>query len=78
MKKMNRLINEALQSTKFRGHDMTRFKHGGYYDSAISFCKICGASVSVCTNPPPNGIDIMGNAVALNCPVLKEEDAWKT
>lgn len=32
-------------------------------------CQTCGAYVQVDSNPPPNGIDIGGNAVALNCPV---------
>lgn len=32
-----------------------------------SVCKGCGSYVQVDTDPAPNGIDIGGTAVALNC-----------
>lgn len=65
MKKIERLKKEALESCKFRGHEMGRFI--GDNKSAISHCKLCDRSVSVNTNPLPNDIDIGGEAVALCC-----------
>jgi len=44
---------------------MTRFWRFG--NAAISHCKICRKSVAINARPLPNGIDIAGEAVALNC-----------
>ena len=66
MKTLERLRLSALESCKFRGHKMTRFKslhsHGKVAD-----CKICGDSVYINSNPAPNDIDIGGRAVAVHC-----------
>lgn len=71
MRKQDRLQKEALESCKFRGHKMTRFKKMG---KPLSFshsqCNKCGKNVYVHTNPPPNGIEISGEAVALGCDIL--------
>jgi hypothetical protein len=66
MKKIDTLRKSALESCKFRGHQMKPFKH---FDkiTAFSVCRVCGKSVAISTNPPPNGIDIGGEAVALGC-----------
>lgn len=65
MRKIERLKKEALESCKFRDHEMKRFINFGH--TAISHCKLCDRSVAVDTHPLSNGIDIGGEAVALNC-----------
>jgi hypothetical protein len=72
MTRIRRLIAEAKDSCKFRGHDMGRFVHAEYgqgYCAAASTCRKCGMEVQCQTVPPPNGIDIGGEAAALNCTV---------
>lgn len=66
MKKIERLRLEALESCQFRGHKMRPFsrKYRHWWDSK---CKICGKAVCVNDDPAPNGIEISGEAVALNC-----------
>lgn len=65
MLKIERLKREALESCKFRGHKMKPFLD--YADFSISSCKNCNKTVMVIPSPPPNGIDISGEAVALGC-----------
>jgi len=76
MRKYDRLRKEALEACKFRGHEMTRFDRTVCYDlstgetvreTGLSLCHVCGRAVMVDTRPLPNGIDISGEAVALNC-----------
>ena len=68
MTKMRRLKIEAWASATRRGHDMAHFTTlSGHLAEAI--CRDCGAYVQVDTNPAPNGIDIGGTAVAINCDV---------
>lgn len=73
MRKLDRLKKEALEACKWRGHKMKRFVG---YSSLIGFtgtttayalCEACHRQVVVCTKPPPNEIEIGGEAVALNC-----------
>ena len=67
---MNRLRRSARESCKWRGHDMTPFKANGNwrpYSAQTSVCRKCGMEVAVDAYPAPNGIDIGGEAVALNC-----------
>lgn len=66
MKKLERLKKEALESCKFRGHNMFKFSSRGDH-TAVSKCKKCYMGVWVETRPLPNEIEIGGNAVALNC-----------
>ena len=65
-KRLLELEREAINSAKFRGHDMgvLRFlsKH-----SRESICKKCGAGVTVDAKPARNGIEIGGRAVAVQC-----------
>ena len=35
--------------------------------SARAVCRVCGAQAVVDTDPPANGIDVMGEAVATYC-----------
>ena len=58
------LQTEALESCKFRGHNMSAFD-----ENNISECKTCKAWVQTDAKPAPNGIDIGGPAVAMHCPV---------
>ena len=72
MKLIDRLKKEAIESCKWRGHKMGRFEHGGAgrHITALAHCTNpnCDGWVFVDTFPPPDGIDIGGSAVALNCP----------
>jgi hypothetical protein len=75
--KLRRLKQEALDGCTWRGHKMGKFYGGKTYESSsgqMSKCKNCSASVTVIPNPMPNQTNIMGDAVALNCPVEKGED----
>ena len=70
MKKRN-LKEEAAAACKFRGHKMENWgftvKAGGSGIRGGAICKLCGRGVQYDTNPPPDGIDIGGEAVAVNC-----------
>ncbi|KKN56253.1 hypothetical protein LCGC14_0573980 [marine sediment metagenome] len=72
MKKIERLRREALESCNFRGHRMKSFsrKYRHWWDSE---CKDCGMGVYIVDDPPPNGIAISGEAVALPCGLQGEE-----
>lgn len=61
MTTLETLKKEAKDAARWRGHD-----------GAI--CVKCDAGVWVDTDPPPNGIDIYGGAVALNCPTGPNAD----
>lgn len=68
-KAMRRLQRTAARSTRARGHRMQWqtvttsaariVKNGG--------CRYCGMQVDIDTAPLPKGIDIGGEAVAVNC-----------
>lgn len=66
MKKIDRLKTEAKSSATWRGHNLTRFETLGN-TTANAVCKKCGMETFVDAKPAPNGIDISGQAVALNC-----------
>lgn len=79
MKTIDMLKKEALESCRFRGHNMGHFNQGKSGRgrgriTALSYCKTpsCGGWVCVDTFPPPDGIDIGGSAVALHCPAPTE------
>lgn len=70
--KLAKLIREAKEACKFRGHTMKRFTHEVPYNGvlcgmAYSECKVCGKQVVCEARPEPNGIEIGGEAVALGC-----------
>jgi hypothetical protein len=71
MKAIDRLKREAREACEWRGHTMSRYRLSDFWRKPYAKCKVCGASVHVDDRPPPNGIDIAGPAVALNCPVAK-------
>lgn len=69
MRTLRSLKAEATRAVHWRGHTMTRWEPSDYWPNAANAtCKRCGASVAVQVNPPPNSCDIVGDAVALNCP----------
>ena len=63
---MSTLQRSAAESCELRNHWMSPFTT--LSDTrAVSACTLCGMEVHVNTRPAPNGIDIGGEAVALNC-----------
>jgi hypothetical protein len=66
MTTLEQLRKSALEACKFRGHNMTRFASLHSW-AKVADCKKCGMTVFVNSRPAPNGIDISGEAVALNC-----------
>ena len=67
------LKRDAGRGARWRGHRLGRWSTpvgAAADDRAYAECRNagCRASVSVDTTPPPNGIDIGGSAVAVNCP----------
>ena len=74
MRKIERLIKEAVEAATFRGHSLPKQwvkaepgKPGPKQTAAWNQCERCGASVTVIVNPLPNQIDIGGNVVAVGC-----------
>lgn len=71
MKLIERLKKEALEGCEWRGHKMTRFARGEFWkNNFYAECKNpgCQASVTVVPNPMANQTNIMGDAVAVECP----------
>jgi hypothetical protein len=65
-----RLRKDARKSAKARGHQLGKFSPLaglGWNISSYSSCVVCGREVSVSPTPPPNGIDISGEALAVGC-----------
>ncbi len=69
MKRLNRLREEADTGARWRGHELRWSKPAGSYarQTQVGTCINCGREAFVDTLPPPNGIDISGEAVALSC-----------
>ena len=72
MTKERRLKKEAIESCKFRGHQMTKFmwlgeKDWRHLDEYRAICFVCLKYVDVNLMPLPNQIEIGGTAVALGC-----------
>jgi hypothetical protein len=65
------LKRSATAATTWRGHKMEPWTATGSKTRAYRSCRLCGAWVGVNVSPPPNGIEIGGSAVALNCPRVK-------
>jgi len=66
MRIIEKLRREATATAESRGHDLTRFSYldGG---QASAHCRRCKRSVWIDPTPAPNGIEISGEAIALNC-----------
>lgn len=67
MRRRDQLEQSALDSAQFRGHKMSTFQRIIETTRSESVCSDCEAYVQVDTRPAPNGIDIGGTAIALNC-----------
>ena len=69
MTKFDELKKSARETAKWRGHKLWNYQFtvGDSGIKASYTCKICGKMVFIITNPAPNGIDISGEAIALNC-----------
>lgn len=63
-----RLMAQGERAANFRGHRLKAWQEdpGGFKANAT--CTRCPMGVWVDTWPPANGIDVAGEAVALNCP----------
>lgn len=60
VKSLATLKRLATLATRYRGHSMG-------WIGPIGTCKACAAWVHLDPAPPPNGIDMGGSAVAINC-----------
>lgn len=72
MRKEKTAVRDAA---KWRGHDMSAWIIVRLQDGTREHhtaCRICGAYARCAPWPAPNGIDIYGTAVALNCPAPVE------
>lgn len=70
MRTLNALKREASKSARFRGHRLSWRNVYGRADgpkSQSATCRKCGAGLTVEQSPAPNGIEIGGPAVAVNC-----------
>lgn len=67
---INGLKLEARQATEFRGHILGPWS--GTAGTDLAYCKTCRCQVAVTPEPAPNGIDIGGRAVAVNCTSQQE------
>lgn len=71
--RLERLKREARDAATWRGHRLTPFRTWAWRDAttrptrAHADCRDCGRGVTVDVAPAPNGIDIGGAAVAVNC-----------
>ena len=65
---INDLMQEALESAAWRGHDMGEFDPSFY----ISMCSRCGRIIQIDPEPPPNGNEIGGEALAVFCPGVED------
>jgi hypothetical protein len=69
MANVKRLKGEAMESAEWRGHTMEAWVMLALPGRIVhdAKCQVCGAWVRVDPAPPPNGIDVGGPAVAVNC-----------
>jgi hypothetical protein len=63
------LQRQAASSARWRGHMLSAWSAHNNAESTAACA--CGMSVTVNTCPAANGIDIGGEAVAMNCPRKK-------
>lgn len=62
------LKQEARESAEYRGHTLGEWQKDAYWPAVWhNSCTRCGRAVRIDKNPMPNGIDVSGEAVALNC-----------
>lgn len=65
------MTRELLKSRAVRAAQGRNHRLGGWTDydeyRASAVCEVCGKEAYVDSKPAPNGIDVSGEAVALNC-----------
>lgn len=63
------LKTQATNAAEFRGHIMiwSAPHHGEHRSNQSGHCALCGMEAHITTRPAPNGIDVHGEAVALDC-----------
>jgi hypothetical protein len=65
---LQKLKADAQAGCQWRGHTLGPWEPDAYWkDTRHAECTKCGRGVWVDPSPAPNGIDIHGEAVALNC-----------
>ena len=60
------LQKSAEESAKFRGHKLVPWSDINDARARTS-CELCDKSVFVDACPPPNGVEVCGEAVATHC-----------
>lgn len=64
------LAKQATRAAEFRGHRLSSWEWDTRPNGRVighAQCPDCSYSAHVDTDPDPNGIDISGTAVSLNC-----------
>lgn len=60
--------DDAADAASRRGHQLGAWSsQATKWHPAIAACVHCGAEAHATADPPPNGVDVGGPAVALNC-----------
>jgi hypothetical protein len=70
-----RLKAQARMFAENRGHEMGKFTslvNTPQRHTAEATCLHCGKTAHVDDNPPPNGINVSGEAVAVQCTVKRD------
>jgi hypothetical protein len=72
MRKLKKLKRQAKSSAEFHGHTLGPWKSNLIFPTRtraveLSICIHCGEWVAVDTRPLPNGINVGGTAVAMEC-----------
>jgi len=63
--------DQGLETAEARGHSMRRDYSDPFYNSptrAVYTCEFCGATLIILGRPASNQTNIMGDAVAVDCP----------
>jgi hypothetical protein len=73
MGKLEKFKKQAERSAEFRGHALGPWKSNLFFPTKkraveLSICVYCGEWAEVDTCPLPNGINVSGTAVAVDCP----------
>ena len=82
MRSLASLKREAQSVTHWRGHRMRWTAVDHWHVGLTGECRDCPAWVTISLNPPANGIEIGGTAVAVNCGPMAaarwDDGAWPT
>lgn len=67
MTRLDRLVREAKAGMESRGHSVSRASRFPSGRTAVLRCHACPCSAQINTAPPPNGIELGGDGLALQC-----------